>query len=57
MTPKPIEIFIDADACPVKDEIYKVARRYRLQVYVVSNSFMMIPKDPLIERVIGCCLG
>jgi uncharacterized protein YaiI (UPF0178 family) len=47
-----IRIFIDADACPVKDEIYKVARRYRLQVYVVSNSFMMIPKDPLIERVI-----
>ena len=47
-----IRIFIDADACPVKDEVYKVARRYRLQVYVVSNSFMMIPKDPLIERVI-----
>ena len=46
------QIFIDADACPVKDEVYKVARRYRLQVYVVSNSFMMIPKDPLIERVI-----
>jgi uncharacterized protein YaiI (UPF0178 family) len=47
-----IRIFIDADACPVKDEIYKVARRYRLQVYVVSNSFMQIPRDPLIERVI-----
>jgi uncharacterized protein YaiI (UPF0178 family) len=47
-----IRIFIDADACPVKDEVYKVARRYRLAVYVVSNSFMMIPKDPLIERVI-----
>ena len=47
-----IRIFIDADACPVKDEVYKVARRYRLQVYVVSNSFMQIPKDPLIERII-----
>lgn len=47
-----IRIFIDADACPVKDEVYKVARRYRLQVYVVSNSFMQIPRDPLIERVI-----
>ncbi len=47
-----IRLFIDADACPVKDEVYKVGRRYRLQVYVVSNSFIMIPKDPLIERVI-----
>jgi uncharacterized protein YaiI (UPF0178 family) len=46
-----IRIFIDADACPVKDEIYKVARRYRLQVFVVANSFMQIPRDPLIERV------
>ena len=47
-----IRIFIDADACPVKDEVYKVARRYRLQVHVVSNSFMQIPRDPLIERVV-----
>jgi uncharacterized protein YaiI (UPF0178 family) len=47
-----IRIFIDADACPVKDEVYKVGRRYRLHVYVVSNSFMQIPRDPLIERVI-----
>jgi uncharacterized protein YaiI (UPF0178 family) len=46
-----IRIFIDADACPVKDEIYKVARRYRLRVFVVANSFMQIPRDPLIERV------
>jgi len=45
-------IFIDADACPVKDEIYKVARRYALQTYVVANAFMMVPQDPLIERVI-----
>ena len=47
-----IRIFIDADACPVKEEIYKVARRYRLRVHVVSNSFMQIPRDPLIERII-----
>jgi hypothetical protein len=47
-----IQIYIDADACPVKDEIYKVAERYSLQVTVVANSFLRIPDDPLIERVI-----
>ena len=47
-----IEIFIDADACPVKDEVYKVAQRYGLKTYVVSNAFMMIPRHPRIERVI-----
>ena len=49
---KPIEIFIDADACPVKDEVYKVAARYGLKTWVVSNAFMMIPQSPLIARVI-----
>lgn len=46
-----IVLFIDADACPVKAEAYRVAERYRLQVYVVANSFMAVPRDPLIERV------
>ena len=45
-------LFIDADACPVKDEVYKVAQRYGLQVYVVANSFLMVPKAPMIERVV-----
>ena len=45
-------IFIDADACPVKDETYRVAIRYGLKVYVVSNSFIMTPREPWIERVI-----
>jgi uncharacterized protein YaiI (UPF0178 family) len=45
-------IYLDADACPVKDEAYRVAQRYGLKVYVVSNSFMLIPKHPLIERVV-----
>jgi len=45
-------IFVDADACPVKEEIYKVARRYALKVFVVANAFLMVPKEPLIERVI-----
>jgi uncharacterized protein len=47
----PIEIFIDADACPVKDEVYRVAARYGLKTYVVANGFMRIPRDPMIERV------
>jgi uncharacterized protein len=47
-----IEIFIDADACPVKDEVYKVAHRYGLKTHVVSNAFMQIPQSPLVARVI-----
>jgi uncharacterized protein YaiI (UPF0178 family) len=47
-----IRIFIDADACPVKEEIYRVARRYGLPVKVVANAFLMVPQEPLIERVI-----
>jgi hypothetical protein len=46
------EIFVDADACPVKDEIYKVARRYRLSVHVVANAFMMVPREPRIALVV-----
>jgi hypothetical protein len=45
-------IFIDADACPVKDEVYRVAGRHRLKTYVVSNSWMRIPQSPLIEQVV-----
>ena len=47
-----MRIFIDADACPVKDEIYKVAARYGLATVVVSNSFIQIPRHPLITREI-----
>ena len=47
-----IRIFVDADACPVKPEVYRVAERYALQVYVVANSFMAVPRSDLIERVI-----
>jgi uncharacterized protein len=49
---QPIEIFIDADACPVKPEVYRVAARHGVKVHVVANSFMQVPNDPLIERVI-----
>ncbi len=42
-------IFIDADGCPVKDEIYRVARRHGLPVRVVANSWMRTPNDRLVE--------
>jgi uncharacterized protein YaiI (UPF0178 family) len=45
-------IFIDADACPVKEEVYRVARRYGIKVLVVANSFIRTPQEPLIERVV-----
>jgi uncharacterized protein YaiI (UPF0178 family) len=48
----PIRIFVDADACPVKEETYRVARRYGLKTHVVSNTFIMVPREPLIEQVV-----
>jgi uncharacterized protein YaiI (UPF0178 family) len=45
-------IYVDADACPVKAEIYRVAERYQLKVYVVSNSYMNVPRDPRVELVV-----
>ncbi len=48
----PIEIYVDADACPVKAEIYRVAERHGLKTYVVSNAFLNVPRDPLVERVV-----
>jgi uncharacterized protein len=49
---KAIVIFVDADACPVKAEVYRVAERCAIKVFVVSNSPIAIPKSPLIERVV-----
>ena len=48
----PVRILIDADACPVKDEIYKVAWRREVPVKVVSNARIRVPEHPLIERVV-----
>jgi uncharacterized protein YaiI (UPF0178 family) len=45
-------LYVDADACPVKEEVYKVARRYSLPVKVVANAFILTPREPLIERVV-----
>jgi uncharacterized protein len=44
-------IYVDADACPVKDEIYRVATRHGLPVSVVAGQFIRVPQDPLIERI------
>ncbi len=54
---KEISIYVDADACPVKQEIYRVAERHagkgvRLKVFVVSNSPIAVPRDEMIERVV-----
>ncbi len=45
-------LYVDADACPVKDEIYRVAERYALPVFVVSNSWIRTPADPRITSVV-----
>jgi uncharacterized protein YaiI (UPF0178 family) len=45
-----MQILIDADACPVKDETYKVALRYDVPVVVVSNSHLRVPSHPRISR-------
>lgn len=47
-----MHILVDADACPVKEEIYKVAFRHEVRVTIVSNSLIRIPAHPLIERVV-----
>ncbi len=46
-----VRIFVDADACPVKEEIYKVAFRHEVPVTLVTNAFLRVPPHPLIERV------
>ncbi len=48
----PVVLYVDADACPVKDEVYRVADRHGLKVFVVANAFMRVPDYPLVERVV-----
>ena len=52
MSDSAIRILVDADACPVKDEIYKVAWRLEVPVTLVSNSWFRVPDHPLIEKVV-----
>ena len=50
--PDAITILVDADACPVKEEIYRVAERHAVAVVVVSNSPFRVPAHPLFSRVV-----
>jgi uncharacterized protein YaiI (UPF0178 family) len=50
--PPRLRIFVDADACPVKDETYRVAARYKLKVYVVANSPIFVPRAVGLERFV-----
>ncbi len=49
--PAPIRIYVDADACPVKEEALRVAERHQLAIAFVSNSWKRLPETPLVERV------
>ncbi|VVT19118.1 conserved hypothetical protein [Sphingomonas sp. EC-HK361] len=50
--PPVVRILVDADACPVKDEVYRVAWRLAVPVTIVSNSHLRVPDHPLIDRVV-----
>ncbi len=53
MTSDPaLVILVDADACPVKAEVYRVAERYAVPVRMVANAVMALPRNPLFERVV-----
>lgn len=47
-----LHVYVDADACPVKEEVYRVARRYDLRVTLVANSPMRIPDDVRVDLVV-----
>lgn len=51
MTPT-LRILVDADACPVKEEIYRVAYRLEVPITLVSNAHLRVPQHPLIARVV-----
>lgn len=48
----PVRILVDADACPVKEEVYRVAFRREVLVILVSNSSLRVPDHPLVERIL-----
>jgi hypothetical protein len=52
-----MSIYVDADSCPVKDEVYKVAARYGLRVVVVANTTMRIPANSLVDLVVRTGFG
>jgi uncharacterized protein len=52
-----LTIYVDADACPVKDEVYRVARRYAMSVRVVANAPLRVPASPQVELVVRVGFG
>ena len=50
-------VYVDADACPVKEEVYRVAGRYAMRVVVVANASMRVPTGPLVESVVRTGFG
>lgn len=47
-----LTIYVDADACPVKEEVYRVAKRYAMRVVVAANQPLRVPTDPLVELMV-----
>ena len=47
-----MQFYVDTDACPVKDEVMRVAERHNIEVHFVSNSHMRLPEGPLVRRVV-----
>ncbi len=47
-----LEIYVDGDACPVKQEVLKVAERHRLVVHMVGNTWLRVGDNPLVKRVV-----
>ncbi len=47
-----LNIYIDADGCPVKNEVYKVAARYKLSIFVVANKALSVPLDPSLKMIV-----
>ena len=47
-----MRILVDADSCPVKDEVYRVAKRYELDVVLVSERWQRVPSEPWIELIV-----
>jgi uncharacterized protein YaiI (UPF0178 family) len=50
-------VYVDADACPVKAEVYKVAKRYAVRVRVAANAPLWVPASPLVELVVSPGFG
>ena len=47
-----VSLYVDADACPVKDEILKVSYRHNLPVFIVSNQWLRLEVGPLVQKIV-----